>query len=486
MGPRQSTANPVGSNTGGGTSSGVRTGATNSALVNNFGDYATHDAAVSSSQTPRPNTGSGGAHQHLQQHPAARSPAAKLLNEDGAVASSQSAQQSPAKNPQQNQQQNQPAQLQLGQSKSKMIPLCLRYKYQPNRSGSNAPQGQSNQRTVPLPPPPHHGIAVDLFDGDGKHIASLPLVPSEGEFFAVVDVPAPAPGEQPLTQYFRFVVDGHKGVCHPHLPTSAMPGEQPIVVQQQGPDGQMHQVLQQPQANFVQVFGTEEDSEVYNNAKQQQSATSKDAAATAPVSNNVNNIINDEEGWSQVAPVFEETRKFPPIMPPHLRYTPLNAPPTQVRVGASDDNGKCTNNGTGNNPFTSPNQNNAASSFSSFSNTSTSPQQPQNSFGSSSNVGSTNNNATNTNANTNNNSAQQQNLQLCAEEDGFGPAMLEGSDQRPAPLSVTINHVYFQKREDHTLVGITTRFQDKCTSIAYYKHDPLPAGAVPLPMPLKA
>ncbi len=488
MGPRQSTANPQGGNPNASTSSGVRTGATNSALVNNmFGDYGLpgHDNVIPTTTPRHQHHSSNNSNSGTSSGNAAvgRSPAAPKMNEDG------------ASTPQHQQQQNQSSSNNNsiagssfggGGPKPKTVPLCLRYKYQPSRSGQNAQQGQnSSQRTVPLPPPPQHGIAVDLFDGDGKHIANLPLVPSEGEFFAVIDVPAPSAGEQPFTQYFRFVVDGHKGMCHPHLPTAPMPGAAPIIVQHQGPDGQLMQSQQLPQANFVQVFGTEEDSEVYNNLKQnQQSSTGKDAAAAAaPVSNNVNNIINDEDGWSQNAPVFEETRKFPPIMPPHLRYTPLNAPPTRVRVGASDEPTNSNNNN--NNPFNSPHQSTAASSFSSFSNTSANNNnnnssvpnnannnQQQQSFG----------NLNNTNSSTS--AQQQQQLQLTAEEDCGG--LLEGSDQRPAPLSVTINHVYFQKREDHTLVGITTRYQDKCTSIAYYKHDPLPVGAVPLPMPLKA
>lgn len=101
---------------------------------------------------------------------------------------------------------------------------------------------------------------------------------------------------------------------------------------------------------------------------------------------------DDGSGWGQQQTVFEETRKNPPILPPHLRYTPLNTPPTQFRCNAE---------GT---------------------------------------------------------LVPAENLNL-----PLDPVHL------PLPLSVTVNHVYFQRREDHTVLGVTTRYKNKFTSIVYYR-----------------
>lgn len=101
-------------------------------------------------------------------------------------------------------------------------------------------------------------------------------------------------------------------------------------------------------------------------------------------------IIADPTGWGQEQTVFEDTRKYPPILPPHLRYTPLNTPPTQYRCAADG----------------------------SMSDTTT--------------------------------------------------AEYLDPEHLPLPLSVTINHVYFQRREDHTLMGATTRHRNKYTTIIYY------------------
>eukprot|EP00906_Rhabdomonas_costata_P030611 RCo043246 len=40
-----------------------------------------------------------------------------------------------------------------------------------------------------------------------------------------------------------------------------------------------------------------------------------------------------DEGYGQDDVVFEETRKFPPLCPPHLRYTPLNSSPQKRFFG---------------------------------------------------------------------------------------------------------------------------------------------------------
>ena len=286
-------------------------------------------------------------------------------------------------------------------------PLCLRYKFQPPKQQQPQAPAHGSQKQVPLPPPPATGVSVDLFDNDGKHISNIPLNASDGEFFAVVPVPMPQAGEKaPLTQYFRFVVDGRRGMNHPHLPVMPLPGS----------NGE--------NANYVHV--THPDAEALAaNAAGEALPVSKDGAAPNKQQQGIQPGVNqpsgpvddDEVGWSQHPPQFEETRKFPPMMPPHLRYTPLNAPPSQTRCDADGN------------------------------------------FIPESDAGGV--------------------------DGGEGGTAVLGPEHRPAPLSVTINHIYFQRREDHTLVGITTRYQDKCTSIAYYKHDPLPAGAVPLPMPLQ-
>eukprot|EP00758_Cryptobia_borreli_P013143 Tbor_TRINITY_DN5809_c6_g7::TRINITY_DN5809_c6_g7_i1::g.7076::m.7076/K07199/PRKAB; 5'-AMP-activated protein kinase, regulatory beta subunit len=109
--------------------------------------------------------------------------------------------------------------------------------------------------------------------------------------------------------------------------------------------------------------------------------------------------IDDPTGWGQEHTQFEETRKFPPIMPPHLRYTPLNTPPTQVRCAADGRMASAYHDGS------------------------------------------------------------VEHISTVARLD---------AEHLPLPLSVTINHVYVQRREDHTVTGITTRYRDKYTTIVYY------------------
>lgn len=97
--------------------------------------------------------------------------------------------------------------------------------------------------------------------------------------------------------------------------------------------------------------------------------------------------------WGQEEKIFQETRKFPPLLPLHLRYTPLNTPPTPFR---------CSSDGTM--------------------------------------------------------------LVLDPDNSATRPA----PEQLPCPLSVTIQHVYFQRREDHVVLGMTTRYRNKCATIVYY------------------
>ena len=100
---------------------------------------------------------------------------------------------------------------------------------------------------------------------------------------------------------------------------------------------------------------------------------------------------DDGRDWGQEEITFEETRKYPPMLPPHLRYTPLNTPPTQVR---------CAPDGI---------------------------------------------------------------MNIAQDHMVLDPEHL------PLPLSVTINHVYLQRRDDHTVLGVTTRYGNKFTTVVYYK-----------------
>ena len=99
----------------------------------------------------------------------------------------------------------------------------------------------------------------------------------------------------------------------------------------------------------------------------------------------------DDLNWGQEIVIHQENRKLPPILPPHLRYTPLSAPPTQYRVDAS---GK-----------------------------------------------------------------------LCPVSD----SLALDPEHLPMPMSVSINHTYFQRREDHVVIGVTNRYRNKFTSIVYYR-----------------
>lgn len=109
-------------------------------------------------------------------------------------------------------------------------------------------------------------------------------------------------------------------------------------------------------------------------------------------------IMDSGTGWGQEAIMFEESRKYPPIVPLHLRYTPLNTPPTLVR---------CSRDG-----------------------------------------------------------------RMAVMDSGAEHSSRMPPEHLPLPLSVTINHVYFQRREDHAVMGITTRYCNKFTTVVYYTHLP--------------
>ncbi|KEG09607.1 5-AMP-activated protein kinase, regulatory beta subunit [Trypanosoma grayi] len=168
----------------------------------------------------------------------------------------------------------------------------------------------------------------------------VPMAPSEDSFYALLEL---APG---LHRY-RFLLDD-KAVVDNTQPLEEL-------VQEAGKDAPANLL----QLNDV-LLTTKEDEEV----------------------------MDDGEGWGQEQIMFEESRKYPPIVPVHLRYTPLNTPPTGVR---------CTRDGV-----------------------------------------------------------------VSAAGDVVSPEHL------PLPLNVTINHIYFQRREDHSVMGLTTRYCNKYTTVVYY------------------
>lgn len=165
----------------------------------------------------------------------------------------------------------------------------------------------------------------------------LPMTASEDNYYAITDLPEGV-------QLFRFKVDGVEQVDGSQ-PTDGTKTNNTISVQ-------------------PQLLQTTEDDE----------------------------LADDPSGWGQETVMFEETRKYPPILPPHLRYTPLNTPPTQLR---------CAPNGS---------------------------------------------------------------ILL---PEAFASQL--DAEHLPLPLTVTINHVYFQRREDHTVIGVTTRCRNKYTTVVYYK-----------------
>ncbi|KAG8342156.1 putative Glycogen recognition site of AMP activated protein [Trypanosoma vivax] len=179
----------------------------------------------------------------------------------------------------------------------------------------------------------------------------LPMTASEDSFYVVVDL---VPGEH----HYRFVQNGSEFVDLTQ-PTTTFP---PTEEGEASGDG-VH--VTEGAANVIQVnealLTTKEDEE----------------------------IPDDGQGWGFEETKFSEDRRYPPIMPVHLRYTPLNTPPTAMR---------CTRDGV-----------------------------------------------------------------VCAvSEETVSPENL------PLPLSGTVNHLYFQRREDHVVAGLTTRYCNKYVTVVYY------------------
>jgi hypothetical protein len=110
--------------------------------------------------------------------------------------------------------------------------------------------------------------------------------------------------------------------------------------------------------------------------------------------------VKGDDGYGQEEAVFEETRKFPPLCPPHLRYTPLNSSPQKRYFGDA--------------PAGTP----------------------------------------------------------TAYRPSGDPCVL------PMPLHVTVNHVYFQRRDGYSLMGTTCRYKSKYCTVVFYKPDE-PAVASP-------
>lgn len=181
-----------------------------------------------------------------------------------------------------------------------------------------------------------------------SHNKRLPMSRSDDNYFAIVDLP---PGDNA----FKFATLDSHTFTDDSQPTVSVGGDK------NGGPGSLVNVIN---VNEV-LLQTKDDDDA----------------------------IDDASGWGQERTVFDETRKYPPMLPPHLRYTPLNAPPTQVRVSSDGSMVPVAN----------------------------------------------------------------------------GNISHLDAEHLPLPLSVTINHIYFQRREDHTITGITTRYRDKYTTVAYYR-----------------
>lgn len=209
-------------------------------------------------------------------------------------------------------------------------PVILRYRVAPPKQQQGVP---------PQPKPPVPKSIDVLIEAEGWK--RYPLTPSADDFFTIVSLPKGVQG-------YKFIVDGQEVVDpqQEHRPPASPGGAANVVTVAEG------------------MLKTREELEAAE---------------------------DETEGWSQEPVAFEETRKLPPILPPHLRYTPLNTPPTQYRA---DTTGV---------------------------------------------------------------------VSAVPTEQVLDPEHL------PLPLSATINHVYFQRREDHVVVGVTTRFRNKYTSVVLYK-----------------
>lgn len=205
----------------------------------------------------------------------------------------------------------------------------------------------------------------------------LPMTPSADSFYALLELP-------PGNHNYRFLVNGMEVVdsTQPLTPGTAS-SNAPVPPQTvQMPVGL---AVTQPLPKPVPARDGKPANTIFLN----------DVLLTTKEDDD---IMDNGEGWGQEPIMFEESRKYPPIVPLHLRYTPLNTPPTLVRC--SRDGRMAVMDASAEHSFRVP------------------------------------------------------------------------PEHLPLPLSVTINHVYFQRREDHAVMGVTTRYCNKYTTVVYYSHLP--------------
>ncbi|ORC89265.1 5-AMP-activated protein kinase, regulatory beta subunit [Trypanosoma theileri] len=193
----------------------------------------------------------------------------------------------------------------------------------------------------------------------------LQMTPSEDSFYTILELPQG-------THRYRFIVDG-KNMVDKSQPIADSPGQQ-----QQQNDKHTN------------------DADYDNNTNSELAVNLLELNDALLLTREDEEIMDDGEGWGQEQIIFEESRKYPPLVPVHLRYTPLNTPPNAVR---------CTRDGV-----------------------------------------------------------------VSAAGEVMPPEHL------PLPLNVTINHVYFQRREDHSVMGLTTRYCNKYTTVVYYAKMGTPSG----------
>ncbi|CCW68274.1 unnamed protein product [Phytomonas sp. Hart1] len=219
-------------------------------------------------------------------------------------------------------------------------------------------------------------VAVEAMDWK-----PLLMTPSTDSFYALLELP---PGKYK----YRFIIDGKEVVdstqpLAPQEDTSSLPpttdneGKDPHENSTNEVNAVLNRVIERRPANLIVL--------------DESSLNVEETDGYDP--------IDDEKGWGQEETISEESRKYPPLIPLHLRYTPLNSPPTLVR---------CARNG----------------------------------------------------------------CLSVVDASSAGNSDCAQPEHLPLPLSVTINHVYFQRREDHAVMGVTTRHSDKFTTVVYYT--PLP------------
>ncbi|KAG5478643.1 hypothetical protein LSCM1_06047 [Leishmania martiniquensis] len=205
----------------------------------------------------------------------------------------------------------------------------------------------------------------------------LPMTPSTDSFYALLELPAG-------NHNYRFLVNGTE-VVDSTQPLAPGPTPSNLPEPLQAPQAPAGLAATQPLPKPVPARDGKPANTIFLN----------DVLLTTKEDDD---IMDNGEGWGQEPIMFEESRKYPPIVPLHLRYTPLNTPPTLVR---------CSRDG-----------------------------------------------------------------RMAVMDSGVEHNSRVSPEHLPLPLSVTINHVYFQRREDHAVVGVTTRYCNKYTTVVYYSHLP--------------